>query len=127
MAPRYHERNNDVYRSVRRNARRVMTAPALKKPLTGAEYLESMRDGRDVWIDGERVADVTEHPAFRNSARSIARLYDAMHAPQSRDLLTAEDRHGIRTHRFFMPSYSADDLLASREAIAHWSRMSYGH
>lgn len=26
-----------------------------------------------------------------------------------------------------MPSYSAEDLLASREAIAHWSRMSYGH
>ena len=96
-------------------------------PYTGEEYLASLRDGREVWIDGERVADVTEHPAFRNAARSIARLYDAMHAPDSRDLLTAEDRFGIRTHRFFMPSYSPEDLLASREAIAHWSRMSYGH
>jgi aromatic ring hydroxylase len=54
--------------------------------LTGAEYLESLRDAREVWIDGERVADV------------------------------------ILTHRFFAPSYSADDLLAAREAIAHWSR-----
>jgi 4-hydroxyphenylacetate 3-monooxygenase len=96
-------------------------------PLTGEEYLESLRDGREVWIDGERVADVTTHPAFRNAARSIARMYDAMHDPETRDLLTAEDRLGIRTHRFFMPSYSAEDLLASREAIAHWSRMSYGH
>src|SRR5271167_2675220 len=40
--------------------------------------------------------------------------------------MTAEDRHGIRTHRFFMPSYSPADLLASRDAIAHWARMSYG-
>jgi 4-hydroxyphenylacetate 3-monooxygenase len=96
-------------------------------PFTGEEYLDSLRDGRDVWIDGERVADVTAHPAFRNAARSVARLYDAMHDPATRDLLTAEDRLGIRTHRFFMPSYSAGDLLASREAIAHWSRMSYGH
>ena len=41
--------------------------------------------------------------------------------------MTAEDRHGIRTHRFFMPSYAPADLLASREAIAHWARMSYGY
>jgi len=97
------------------------------RPYTGAEYLASLRDGREVWIDGERVADVTTHPGFRNSARSVARLYDAMHDDESSDLLCATDRHGIRAHRFFMPSYSAEDLLASREAIAHWSRMSYGH
>jgi 4-hydroxyphenylacetate 3-monooxygenase len=96
-------------------------------PLTGEEYLASLRDGREVWIDGERVDDVTTHPAFRNSARSVARLYDALHDPETRDLMTAEDRHGITTHKFFMPSYSVEDLLASREAIAHWSRLSYGY
>ncbi|MFZ0973294.1 MAG: 4-hydroxyphenylacetate 3-hydroxylase family protein [Solirubrobacteraceae bacterium] len=95
--------------------------------MTGAEYLESLRDGREVWIDGERVRDVTEHPAFRNSARSVARLYDALHDPKTREVMTAEDRHGIHTHRFFMPSYSPADLLASREAIAQWARMSYGY
>jgi 4-hydroxyphenylacetate 3-monooxygenase len=93
----------------------------------GEQYLESLRDDRHVYIDGERVADVTTHPAFRNSARSVARLYDAMHDPASRDVLMATDRHGIHTHRFFMPSYSSEDLLASREAIELWSRLSYGH
>src|SRR6201997_1446031 len=97
------------------------------RPFTGAEYLESLRDGREVYVYGERVADVTAHPAFRNAARSIARLYDALHAPDTRDLLTTTDEQGILTHRFFAPSYSAEDLLASREAIAHWSRLSYGH
>jgi len=48
------------------------------RPLTGAEYLESIRDGREIWIYGERVKDVTTHPAFRNTARMIARLYDAL-------------------------------------------------
>jgi 4-hydroxyphenylacetate 3-monooxygenase len=95
--------------------------------LTGDQYLASLRDGREVWIDGERVADVTSHPAFRNAARSIARLYDAMHDPQQRDTLVAEDRYGIRTHRFFMPAYDTQDLLDAREAIAAWSRMSYGY
>jgi 4-hydroxyphenylacetate 3-monooxygenase len=95
--------------------------------LTGAEYLESLRDGREVWIDGERVEDVTTHPAFRNAAHSIARLYDAMHDPAHADVLLGTDAKGITTHRFFMPSYTSQDLLDSRDAIAEWSRMSYGY
>src|SRR3989442_13994166 len=36
------------------------------RPMNGAEYLESLRDGREIWLYGERVKDVTTHPAFRN-------------------------------------------------------------
>ena len=53
--------------------------------MTGEEYLSSVRDGREVYLYGERVGDITEHPAFRNSARSIARLYDALHDPAPRE------------------------------------------
>src|ERR687895_2386600 len=97
-----------------------------RAPLTGEEYLESLRDGRRVYIDGERVEDVTAHPAFRNSARSIARLYDELHDPERSDVLLGVDHLGIRTHKFFMPSYSAEELLAARDAIASWARLSYG-
>ena len=103
------------------------TTPTRTAPFTGAEYLESLKDDRAVYIDGERVKDVTEHPAFCNAARSVARLYDALHDPARHDVMTAQDRHGIRTHRFFMPSYSSEDLFASREAIAEWARLSYGY
>ena len=48
------------------------------RPLTGDEYIESLRDDREVWIYGERVKDVTTHPAFRNAVRMTARLYDAL-------------------------------------------------
>ena len=94
--------------------------------MDGREYLESLRDRREVYIYGERVKDVTTHPSSRNAARSIARLYDALHAPETRDALTMVDRHGIRTHRFFTPSYSPQELLAAREAITIWARMTYG-
>ncbi len=94
--------------------------------LTSSEYVESLRDARNVYLDGERIADVTTHPAFRNSVRSVARLYDSLHDPAQRELLTATDEYGIRTHRFYQPSYSAQELLASREAIAAWARLSYG-
>jgi len=95
-------------------------------PLTGAEYLESLRDGREIYIDGERVSDVTTHPAFRNSAHSIARLYDALHDPAMQDTLLLTDRFGIRTHKFFAPSFSSQELASARDAIAAWARMSYG-
>ena len=101
-------------------------AVARDELLDGEAYLESLRDARSVYIYGEKVGDVTEHRAFRNSARSVARLYDALHEPGSRDVLTGVDRFGIRTHKFLMPSYSAGELAEAREAIAHWSRMSYG-
>ncbi|WP_327314825.1 4-hydroxyphenylacetate 3-hydroxylase family protein [Streptomyces sp. NBC_01235] len=102
------------------------TPDAPSELLTGEEYLESLRDGRAVYVGGERVDDVTRHPAFRNAALSVSRLYDALHADETRELLTARDDFGTLTHRFFKPSRSSADLLAAREAIAAWSRMSYG-
>ena len=32
---------------------------------TGEEYRESLRDGREVYVDGERVKDITTHPQFK--------------------------------------------------------------
>src|SRR5882724_11714654 len=76
---------------------------AKARPFTGAEYLASLRDGREVYIYGERVDDVTTHPAFRNAARSIARLYDALHDPKSNEALTSptDTGSGGYTHKFF--------------------------
>ena len=48
---------------------------------TGDEYRARLRDGREVWIDGERVADVTAHPAFKPIVDAKARLYDMAHEP----------------------------------------------
>src|SRR5258708_22060907 len=55
---------------------------------TGAEHIKSLRDGRSVHIDGKRVDDVTEHPAFRNSVRSAASLYDFQAQPENLELMT---------------------------------------
>ena len=98
------------------------------RPFTGAEYIESLKDGREVYIDGERVADVTAHPAFRNSVRSLARLYDALHDPQTKDVLTAptDTGSGGFTHKYFRVARSRDELVAQQRAIAEWARLSYG-
>ena len=48
---------------------------------TGAEYRESLRDGRSVYVNGERVKDVTTYPPFQGVVDTIASLYDLQHQP----------------------------------------------
>jgi len=98
------------------------------RPFTGDEFLESLRGPREVWIYGERVKDVTAHPAFRNPARMIARLYDALHDPTTRDVLTCptDTGSGGVTHRYFRAPANGEDLVAARDAIAAWARITYG-
>lgn len=98
------------------------------RPLTGKEFLESIRDSREVWIYGERVKDVTVHPAFRNTARMLARMYDALHDEKRRAILTTgtDTGNGGFTHKFYRVPRSAEDLVGARDAIAEWARISYG-
>jgi 4-hydroxyphenylacetate 3-monooxygenase len=65
---------------------------------TGEQYREGLRDGREVWLDGERVADITRHPATRPIIDVRARIYDMQHEDAFAPALTyAEDnaRHSI--------------------------------
>jgi aromatic ring hydroxylase len=56
---------------------------------TGQQYITGLKERpREVWIDGERVKDVTTHPALRNGVRSVAALYDMQHVPELREEMT---------------------------------------
>src|SRR5579883_1419204 len=55
------------------------------------EYRESLRDGRAVWINGERVKDVTTHPAFKPIVDVRARFYDMAHEAKYRELMSYVD------------------------------------
>ncbi len=95
-------------------------------PMTGAQYLESLRDGREIWLNGERVPDVTTHLAFRNGARSVARLYDALHDPAQQEVLLGETPNGAVTHKSFILARTPQELLARSEAMRTWSRLHFG-
>jgi 4-hydroxyphenylacetate 3-monooxygenase len=58
---------------------------------TGQQYRDGLRDGREIWIDGERVTDVTTHPAFKPIVDVKARMYDIQHEPEYRDRFSYED------------------------------------
>lgn len=98
------------------------------RPMTGDEYLRSLNDGRAVFIYGEQVGDVTRHPAFRQTARSIARLYESLHDPAQRSTLTTDTDtgNGSFTHAFFRAPRSVAELRSGRDAITGWARQTFG-
>lgn len=101
---------------------------SVSRPQTGDEYLESLRDGREVRIYGEKVDDVTGHPAFRNNSRMVARLFDALHDPErnSRLVVPTDTGNGGFTHPYFKAPYTSGDLRAAARAMEEWARMTYG-
>ena len=93
--------------------------------MNGEEYLESLRDGRTIRIGSETVHDVTSHPAFRNAARSFARIWDARHESEYCDALSVEvDGERIPSY-YLMPKNRADLEQRTRSATAI-ADLSYG-
>ena len=46
---------------------------------TGKQFLDGLRTEREIWVDGARVRDVADHPAFAGAARTVAELFDLQH------------------------------------------------
>lgn len=95
---------------------------------TGDQYIAAIKgDGRRLFINGEEVADVTSHPAFREAVRSIAGLYDIASDPANRDLMTfASPATGEPVNRIWQIPRAQADLHARRAAIARWSEATFG-
>jgi 4-hydroxyphenylacetate 3-monooxygenase len=94
---------------------------------SGAEYLRSLNDGRQVFVDGEKVGDVTKHPAFREAARSVARLYDIAAAPENRErMIFASPKTGAPVLRCYQIPKSHADLRARRLFSEKWAEATFG-
>jgi len=88
---------------------------------TGAQVLDGLRDGREVYIDGDRVADVTRDPRFAGGARSLAELFDLQHRPELRDEMTfVSPSSGERVGLSFLEARSAEELQRRRVMIKRW-------
>ena len=92
---------------------------ALKTP---AEYVESLRDGRVIFWDGDKIEDVTKDARFRVPIAVAVRDYE-YDDPERRELTTYVTEEGTRAHRVFQIPRTEEDLrkrleLATQMSIA---------
>src|SRR5580700_7466902 len=93
----------------------------------GEQLLQSLRDGRQLFIDGQRVEDVTTDPRFTAAARSLAELYDMQHDPALIDRMTfLSPTTGERVGLSFIEPHSVDDLIRRRDMVKIWADATCG-
>jgi 4-hydroxyphenylacetate 3-monooxygenase len=100
--------------------------PALLR--SGEDFLADLKaSGRSVYLEGERVTDPTSHPAFREGARAIARLYDVARARENREIMTyippGAQTPALRCYQ--IPRTHAD-LRMKRLAAEKWAETTFG-
>lgn len=92
---------------------------------TGEQYLEGLRDGRDVWIHGEKVSDVTSHPGLSRGATTLANFMDRQFDAKFRERITYEE-NGKRYAMSHLIPKSKDDIVRRGEAFYEWATWSNG-
>jgi 4-hydroxyphenylacetate 3-monooxygenase len=85
---------------------------------TGDEYRNSIRGNRDVYMNGEKVRDVTTHPQFKPLVDIRARIYDMQHEAEHRDIMTVTHDGEVNALGNALP-YTQDDWWAKRRATDH--------
>jgi 4-hydroxyphenylacetate 3-monooxygenase oxygenase component len=82
---------------------------------TGSEFRESLRDGRTIYVDGQRISDVTAYPPFQGTIDTLASLYDLQH--EHRDLLTyASPKTGDAVSLSFLMGDTVEQVDRRRRA-----------
>lgn len=82
---------------------------------TGEEYRDSIRDNREVYVNGEKVKDVTKHPQFKPIVDIRARIFDMQHEEAHKDVMTVEQDGEVNAIGSALP-YTQEDWWAKRRA-----------
>lgn len=91
---------------------------------TGAEYIASLKDNRCIYINGERVSDITTHPAFSGIVKTFASLYDM--AADEANGMTYVTEDGTKANIAYKIPRSREDLAERRIALTKWAEATNG-
>src|SRR5262249_38935813 len=91
---------------------------------SGADYISRLREQpAEVWLGGERIKDVTTHPALRNGVHSLAALYDMQHDPALRETMTYRSPTGADPGGLsYTPPPARRTREPRREIMTKWPR-----
>ena len=92
---------------------------------TPEQYVESLKDGRLIYLNGERIPDITKHPRIKGAINHRARSYALANDPKWRDLITMEE-DGERVMFLWKQPKTAEDLLRRRDVYIKSMKMGGG-
>jgi 4-hydroxyphenylacetate 3-monooxygenase len=93
----------------------------------GNRHLESLRDGRALHLDGQRIQDPTTHPAFTGAIHSAAALYDHQARPENLERMTFRSpATGEPVSRLWQLPRSLEELQQRRRALEELATLSRG-
>ena len=92
---------------------------------TGKQFLEGLKGARAVWVDGERIADVVDHPKLRGAAHALAEVYDLQHAHAAACLMSDPETGELIGLSHMIPR-SRDDLARRHAALRKVAEYSVG-
>ena len=92
---------------------------------TGEQFLAGLRGPREIWVDGERVRDVVDHPKLGGAARALAGVFD-LHQAHPDTLLMADAETGEPIAVSHMIPRSHEDLLRRGKALRQVAEYSVG-
>jgi 4-hydroxyphenylacetate 3-monooxygenase len=93
---------------------------------TGSQFLEGLRrTKREIWVDGEKIEDVTTHPRLRGGAESLAAIFDRQHTYADECLFKNSD-NGQPTNVSHMIPRSKQELWHRHAGLVRLSEGSMG-
>ena len=93
----------------------------------GTQHLASLRDGREIYVEGQRLDNHVDHPAYRNSIRTAASLFDFQAQEQNLERMTfPSPTAGIRSNRMWQLPSSYAELVERRQALESWAELTCG-
>ncbi len=92
---------------------------------TGEQFLKGLRGPREIWVDGERVKDVVDHPKLRGAAHALAEVFDLQHK-QADACLMPDPETGEKIAVSHMIPKSREDLQRRHKALRAVAEYSVG-
>jgi 4-hydroxyphenylacetate 3-monooxygenase len=89
----------------------------------GEQFLKGLRDGRELWVGGDRIGSIADHPALNGAARALAEVFDLQHQAAEACLMPDPETGEPINVSHMIPRSSADLERRHRglERVAEYS------
>ncbi|WP_066072152.1 4-hydroxyphenylacetate 3-hydroxylase family protein [Neobacillus soli] len=95
---------------------------------TGEQYINALKSRTpEVWLRGEKITDVVNHPVFKQPIKEIAKLFDLQHDPEYQEKITHIcEETGERVNNGYLIPRNGENLKARRQLFEIWAESTFG-